>query len=53
MKLGTLEIVSASENPDLLAPPVRDFVLALGDGGGIGVAEIDPQFSDTAAFCEN
>ncbi|OGI73877.1 hypothetical protein A2740_00355 [Candidatus Nomurabacteria bacterium RIFCSPHIGHO2_01_FULL_43_16] len=53
MKLGTLEIVSASENPDLLAPPVRDFVLALGNGGEIGVAEINPQFSDTAAFCEN
>lgn len=53
MKLGTLEIVSALENPDLLAPSVRDFIMALPEGGEIGVAEINPQFSDTAAFCEN
>jgi prolyl-tRNA editing enzyme YbaK/EbsC (Cys-tRNA(Pro) deacylase) len=45
--LGTLTIERASSRPDLLAAPV---VVALADLEA-GVAEIDPELADTAAFC--
>jgi prolyl-tRNA editing enzyme YbaK/EbsC (Cys-tRNA(Pro) deacylase) len=53
--IGTLEFVPAASQPGLLAPPVA---AALADpawtaiADGVGVAEIDPQLADTAAFCE-
>lgn len=51
--LGTLEIVSASEHPELLAKRVADALLVLPQADEVGVAEIDPNISDTAAFCEH
>ena len=43
------------QRPDLLADPVRAAVLALDDAEAakVGVAEIDPDLADTAAFCEH
>ena len=55
MHIGNLTAVPALERPDLLAAPVA---AALADLAGklevndIGVAEIDPELADTAAFCE-
>lgn len=44
----------APRRPDLLASPVLDAVRELGaaDSERVGVAEIDPEVADTAAFCE-
>ena len=53
IKLGTLEILPVLERLDLVAPPVAEFLKSLGDASKIGVAEIDPTLSDTAAFCEH
>lgn len=50
---GTLVPEPALERPDLLADPVRAALLALGDAAAsCGVAAIDPELADTAAFCE-
>jgi prolyl-tRNA editing enzyme YbaK/EbsC (Cys-tRNA(Pro) deacylase) len=55
MHIGSLAAVPALERPDLLGAPVA---AALPDLDGklaveeIGVAEIDPELADTAAFCE-
>jgi len=46
-----LEIHPVSDRPDLLAPPVKEALLTW-TPAGIGVAEIDPELADTAAFCE-
>ena len=55
MRIGHLDAVPALDRPDLLAPPVAAALAAL-DGklpaGAVGVAEIDPELADTAAFCE-
>lgn len=48
--LGSLHAVPALERPDLLAPPVADALAGL-DAARAGVAEIDPELADTAAFC--
>jgi prolyl-tRNA editing enzyme YbaK/EbsC (Cys-tRNA(Pro) deacylase) len=51
--LGTLDAVPALDRPDLLATPVAAALSALGDDASrIGVAEIDPDLADTAAFCD-
>jgi prolyl-tRNA editing enzyme YbaK/EbsC (Cys-tRNA(Pro) deacylase) len=50
--LGTLDAVPALDRPDLLAEPVVKALSALPDASGVGVAEIDPDLADTAAFCE-
>jgi len=52
--IGSLAPVRALTRPDLLAAPVASALAALGDEvtGGVGVAEIDPEVADTAAFCE-
>ena len=47
--LGTLSSVPASIRPDLLAEPARAALTRAGLLGEIGVVEIDPTFSDTAA----
>jgi prolyl-tRNA editing enzyme YbaK/EbsC (Cys-tRNA(Pro) deacylase) len=53
--MGSLEVVAALDRPGLLAPPVA---AALAEWKNpvpvteIGVAEIDPELADTAAFCE-
>ena len=55
MQIGILEATPAIERLDLVAPPVA---AALSAWSGpvpvdeIGVAEIDPELADTAAFCE-
>ncbi len=46
--LGSLQTQLAVERPDLLAPPVSAGLTA---GTDILVAEIDPAYADTAAFC--
>jgi prolyl-tRNA editing enzyme YbaK/EbsC (Cys-tRNA(Pro) deacylase) len=55
MSIGSLDTVTALSRPDLLAPGVAA-ALAAADGtlpaDDIGVAEIDPELADTAAFCE-
>ncbi len=55
LRIGRLEAVPALDRPDLLAPAVAAALAAL-DGklpaGAVGVAEIDPELADTAAFCE-
>lgn len=49
--LGTLAAVPSRERPDLLAGPVAAALEEL-DAERIGVAEIDPDLADTAAFCD-
>jgi prolyl-tRNA editing enzyme YbaK/EbsC (Cys-tRNA(Pro) deacylase) len=44
-----LDWIPVEERPDLVAEPVAR---ALGEAGGVRVAEIDPTLADTAAFCE-
>src|ERR1022692_1449119 len=55
MRIGSLTAVAALSRPDLLAPAVAAALAGL-DGkiraGEVGVAEIDPELADTAAFCE-
>jgi len=55
MSMGRLDAVAALDRPDLLAPSVAK-ALANDDGtlpaAEVGVAEIDPDLADTAAFCE-
>src|SRR6266542_5288463 len=55
MRMGALDVVPAVERPDLLAVPVVAALAAWSDPvpvEEIGVAEIDPELADTAAFCE-
>ncbi|MGT2427181.1 YbaK/EbsC family protein [Amnibacterium kyonggiense] len=47
--LGGLAGVPAGERPDLLAAPVLEALTALGLLGAVGVVEIDPAISETAA----
>lgn len=53
--MGELAVVPALTRADLLAGPVAAALAAL-DGklpaDAVGVAEIDPELADTAAFCE-
>ena len=51
--LGTLRAEPAPDRPDLLAEPVVAALEALdpADAAAVGVAEIDPELADTAAFC--
>jgi prolyl-tRNA editing enzyme YbaK/EbsC (Cys-tRNA(Pro) deacylase) len=54
MRIGRLDAVPALDRPDLLAPPVAAALVGLGGklpAGAVGVAEIDPELADTAAFC--
>jgi prolyl-tRNA editing enzyme YbaK/EbsC (Cys-tRNA(Pro) deacylase) len=49
--IGRLAAVPALKRPDLLAPAVAAFLAAWPRAAGVGVAEIDPNLADTAAFC--
>jgi prolyl-tRNA editing enzyme YbaK/EbsC (Cys-tRNA(Pro) deacylase) len=51
IKLGTLNIIFAKDYPQLLADPVAKVLLTLPVNQEIGVAEINPNLSDTTAFC--
>jgi prolyl-tRNA editing enzyme YbaK/EbsC (Cys-tRNA(Pro) deacylase) len=48
--LGSLVTVPALERTDLLAPPVAAMLHRWGWASSVGVAEIDPDVSDTAVF---
>jgi prolyl-tRNA editing enzyme YbaK/EbsC (Cys-tRNA(Pro) deacylase) len=53
--IGKLDFAPAAQSPELLAAPVA--ALLTGSqwrhpADAVGVAEIDPELSDTAAFCE-
>jgi prolyl-tRNA editing enzyme YbaK/EbsC (Cys-tRNA(Pro) deacylase) len=53
--MGSLELVTALERPDLLASPVSAALAELDrvlPAGVVEVAEIDPDLADTAEFCE-
>jgi prolyl-tRNA editing enzyme YbaK/EbsC (Cys-tRNA(Pro) deacylase) len=50
--LGALTTVPVSEHPELVASSVLEALLALGLDSVIGVVEIDPALSDTAATQE-
>lgn len=43
---------NALARPDLLAAPVADFLRSWPTAAQVSVAEIDPELSDTAQFCE-
>lgn len=51
---GSLTVHPATERPDLLADPVAKALAALDPSAAArcGVAEIDPDLADTAAFCQ-
>lgn len=49
LRIGMLDAAPAPDRPDLLADPVRAAIASVPDAG---VAEIDPDLADTAAFCE-
>jgi prolyl-tRNA editing enzyme YbaK/EbsC (Cys-tRNA(Pro) deacylase) len=51
-RLGNLQIVPVGQRFDLLAAPVLK-VFADAPSEDVGVTEIDPSLSDTAAFCEH
>jgi len=52
-QLGTLNIISVTENLSLVAKSTAELLKSLPDSGNqVNVAEIDSDFSDTAAFCE-
>jgi prolyl-tRNA editing enzyme YbaK/EbsC (Cys-tRNA(Pro) deacylase) len=52
MSIGTLRAVSWCDRLDLLAKPVVAALEQLAGQESVGVAEIDPELADTAAFCE-
>lgn len=48
---GSLTVQRAVDHPDLLADPVAKALAALPSADDVGVAAIDPELADTAAFC--
>jgi len=50
--LGILQFVPAKDHPELLAPSVALAISKIAGNEKIGVVEIDPNLSDTAAFCD-
>jgi prolyl-tRNA editing enzyme YbaK/EbsC (Cys-tRNA(Pro) deacylase) len=48
---GSLSVERAVDRPDLLGEPVADALEAIPERELIGVAAIDPDLADTAAFC--
>jgi prolyl-tRNA editing enzyme YbaK/EbsC (Cys-tRNA(Pro) deacylase) len=51
MRIGRLLAVPALDRVDLLAPVVEKFLRSWPRADEVGVAEIDPELADTAAFC--
>jgi prolyl-tRNA editing enzyme YbaK/EbsC (Cys-tRNA(Pro) deacylase) len=49
---GSLTVLPAVDHPELLADPVAKALATLPDPADVGVAAIDPDLADTAAFCE-
>ncbi len=52
IQLGNLTILPALKHLDMLSERTAVAIQSLADSEQIGVAEIDPQFSDTASFCK-
>ena len=52
LPLGTLDTRPATAAPHLLAPPVEAFLRGWPLAAQVGVAPIDPDLADTAAFVE-
>jgi prolyl-tRNA editing enzyme YbaK/EbsC (Cys-tRNA(Pro) deacylase) len=50
--LGTLQVRTLDERPDLLGVPVRQALASWPHAEGVGVAEIDPELADTTACSE-
>ena len=50
---GSLTVLTAVDHPELLADPVAKALANLPDPADVGVAAIDPDLADTAAFCES
>lgn len=50
--LGNLIFLQAKEHPELMTASVHAALSSLPGSEKVGVAEIDPQVSDTATFCE-
>jgi prolyl-tRNA editing enzyme YbaK/EbsC (Cys-tRNA(Pro) deacylase) len=50
--MGILSAAPAASRTDLLAAPVAAALAGLPEAAQVGVAEIDPDLADTAAFCE-
>lgn len=51
INLGNLKFVIAKNHPELVSSTVAEAISKLPGGEKIGVTEIDPSLSDTAAFC--
>ena len=51
MRFGDLEFSPVTEHYDLVARPVADFLRSV-DASSVEVSSIDPQLSDTSAFCK-
>jgi prolyl-tRNA editing enzyme YbaK/EbsC (Cys-tRNA(Pro) deacylase) len=52
MPLGTLAVTPAREGADLLAPAISTALAGWSEADTVGVAPIDANLADTAAFCE-
>lgn len=52
IKLGNLNFLKAANYPKMMASSVAEGLIKLGNSEEVGVVEIDPSLSDTAAFCE-
>ncbi len=50
--IGHLPLARALDHPELLSEPVRSALARIEEAGEVGVAEIDPELADTAAFCD-
>lgn len=48
---GSLTVLLAADHPELLADPVAKALAVLPDPADVGVAAINPDLADTAAFC--
>jgi prolyl-tRNA editing enzyme YbaK/EbsC (Cys-tRNA(Pro) deacylase) len=51
INLGNLKCISAREHPELMSPAVAEMISKLPGAEKIGVVEINPDLSDTTAFC--
>ena len=50
--LGSLQVTPAQDRPDLLAPPTLAALRDWEERARVGVAPIDADLADTAAFCQ-
>ena len=50
--LGSLQVTPAQDRPDLIAPPTLAALRDWEEGARVGVAPIDADLADTAAFCQ-